>query len=208
MLPSGRLAPCSGPAFGPTGSSFHAKGYGFLSVTRFLVRLCEFCLEAPTWTIQMMTDNQGLLTRIEASLGYPDPFPTLTLASDWDVTHKITCGLRSLSTTPILKHVKGHQDSKMAYTQLPLDAQLNVDADMEAGFYQCTYPGQRPVIPRLASNPVQLHIGRRVISSQIKQKLRDASTVSTFLSYSARRFHWGPDTAATVDWPAYTQAIG
>jgi hypothetical protein len=62
-LPSGRrLARCSGPAFGSYGSSFQADGYGFLSVTQFLIRLCEFCAVSPSWTIQMMTDNLGLVT--------------------------------------------------------------------------------------------------------------------------------------------------
>jgi hypothetical protein len=37
-----RLARCSGPVFGPFGSSFRAEGYGFLSVSQFLVRLQEF----------------------------------------------------------------------------------------------------------------------------------------------------------------------
>jgi hypothetical protein len=55
----GWIARCSGPAFGPSGSSFCAKGYGFLSVTRFLVRLCKFCAVTPTWSVKMLTDNQG-----------------------------------------------------------------------------------------------------------------------------------------------------
>jgi hypothetical protein len=82
----------------------------------------------------MMTDNQGLITCLAASLPHFDPFPNLTHASDWDVTHEIACGLRSLTTINILQHVKGHQDNHMTYTSLPLEAQMNVDADAEAGF--------------------------------------------------------------------------
>jgi hypothetical protein len=142
-LPTGcRLARCSGPAYGPMGSSFRAEGYGFLSVTRFLVHLCEFCATTPSWTIKMLTDNKGLLTRLERSLPYPEPFPNLTLAPDWDVTNEIACGLRTVAQVPLLQHVKGHQDDHLAYMQSPLEAQLNIDADTEAGYFQCMYLAQ------------------------------------------------------------------
>jgi hypothetical protein len=72
VLPCGRrLVRCAGPAYGPTGSSFCAEGYGFLSLSRFLVRLCNFCSVQSTWPIKMLTHNQGLLTRLESSLPYP-----------------------------------------------------------------------------------------------------------------------------------------
>jgi hypothetical protein len=93
-LPTGqRLARCAGPAYGPYGSSFRAEGYGFLSVSRFLVRIQEFCQQQPTWRIQMMTDNQGLLTRVETSLPFVDPFPKYTLQADWDVTNEIVTSI-------------------------------------------------------------------------------------------------------------------
>jgi hypothetical protein len=65
-LPDGTcLAQCAGPAYGPFGTSFRAEGYGFLSVSRFLLRLHEYCGIQPAWCVQLMTDNLGLLTRIE-----------------------------------------------------------------------------------------------------------------------------------------------
>ncbi len=109
---------------------------------------------------------------------------------------------------PTLQHVKGHQDSNTEYAALSLEAQLNVDADVEAGFFQCTYPAQRPHIPRLPSNPVQLHLNGKVICARLKQQLREASTVPTYLAYVAKRFKWEPSVAAMIDWQAYTQAIG
>lgn len=79
-LPTGkRLVRCAGPTFGLYGSSFRAEGYGFLSVSRFLIRLQEFCQVQPRWRIQMTTDNEGLLTRVTSSLPHRDPFPNLTL---------------------------------------------------------------------------------------------------------------------------------
>jgi hypothetical protein len=75
-LPDGcRLARCSRPAFGPFGSSFQAEVYRFLLVSQFLVCLQEFCFMTPTWSIRMITDNNGLLTQLENSLPYIKPFP-------------------------------------------------------------------------------------------------------------------------------------
>jgi hypothetical protein len=73
-----------------------------------------------------MTDNLGLLTRIKKSLPYPEPFPNLTLLSDWDVTNEIVQTLHSTKMIPTLEHVQGHQDDHTPYEELTLDAQLNV----------------------------------------------------------------------------------
>jgi hypothetical protein len=208
-LPNGqRLARCSGPAYGPYGSSFRAEGYGFLSVSRFLVRIQEFCHEKPQWRIQMMTDNQGLLTRVETSLPFVDPFPNYTLQADWDVTNEIITSIRQLSNTPTFVHVKGHQDDGAEYETLPLNAQLNVDADEEAGIYQYTFPLQRPIVPRLPSNRAQLHIAGKVIPSKLKKRIREAFTVPPYLAYLQERFKWSDQCVNTVNWTAYTQAIG
>jgi hypothetical protein len=122
----------------------------------------------------MMTDNQGLLTRVGSSLRYPEPFPNVTLGPDWDVLNKIAKSLQTLTTAPRLLHVKGHQDSKMPYHQLPLNAPLNADADKEAGYFQCMHPAQRPLVPHISSNHVQLNLSGQVICSKLKQKIREA----------------------------------
>jgi hypothetical protein len=96
----------------------------------------------------MMTDNQGLLTRVEKSLPYPDPFPNNTLLANWDITNQITETLCKSATIPTFRHVKGHQDDKLPYHALNLgDAQLNIDANVEAGKFQVLYPTDQPIIP-------------------------------------------------------------
>jgi hypothetical protein len=156
----------------------------------------------------MMTDNKGLLTQLETSLPYIEPFPNLTLSADWDVTNEIVCSIRQLQTHTTLAHVKGHQDDHVPYDDLPLDAQLNVDADAEAGYYQQMFPAQRPLIPRLPSNHAQLHISGQVICSHVKSRIREAFTVPNYQQYLEARFKWTSQEHATVDWKAYTQSIG
>jgi hypothetical protein len=91
---------------------------------------------------------------------------------------------------------------------LPLNAQLNVDADEEAGIYQHTFPLQRPIIPRLPSNRAQLHIAGKVIPSKLKKRIREAFTVPPYMLYLQDRFNWSDQCIETVDWTAYTQATG
>jgi hypothetical protein len=95
-------------SYGPFGTSFQAEGYGFLSVSRFLYRLHAFCGIEPSWHIQLMTDNLRLLTRLEKSLPYPEPFPNLTLLPDCDVTNEVVQTLQVMQIQPSLEHVKGH----------------------------------------------------------------------------------------------------
>jgi hypothetical protein len=157
----------------------------------------------------MLTDNKGLLTRLASSFPHPAPFPNLTLLSDWDVTHEISKSLRTFLHPPTLCHVTGHQDDHTSYGELSLEAQLNVDADVEVGAYQCMYPAQRPLIPsRLPSNPVQLHIAGKVICAHLKQRIREAPTVPKYIAYVSKGFQWTPATEQTIDWQAYTQTIG
>jgi hypothetical protein len=208
-LPDGhRLAHCSGPAYGPFGTSFCAEGYGFLSVSRFILRLHEFCGIEPSWRIQLMTGNLGLLTRIEKSLPHPEPFPNLTLASDWDVTHKIVTTLQAMKIKSVLEHVYGHQDNHKPYEDLPLNTQLSVDSDAKAGSYQQIHPAHRPIIPRLPHNRAQLHISGQVISSKLKWTIREAFTVSPYMAYLRTRHQWTPQCQDTINWTAYHQAIG
>jgi hypothetical protein len=156
----------------------------------------------------MMTNNKGLLTRITSCLLHIEKFPNLTLQADWDVTNEIAISIQELAIPPVLRHVKGHQDSHTDYASLPLNAQLNVDANAEAGYYQCLHPKQRPIIPRLPSNRVQLHLDGKVIKSKLKKRIREAFTVPSYLCYLQKRFQWTDACVDNIDWLAYTQAIG
>jgi hypothetical protein len=112
-----------------------------------------------------------------------------------------------LAFTKTLCHAKDHQDFHQEYEALSLEAQLNVDANIEAGLYQCMHPAQCPMIPWLPSNPVQLHIAGKVICARLKQHIREAATVPKYLAYVEKRFHWTPEITATINWQAYTQSI-
>lgn len=95
--------------------------------------------------------------------------------------------------------MKGHKDSNTLYAALPLEAQLNVNADTEAGYYQCQNAVHWPIIPRLPSDCVQLHITGHVISSKAQKRIWEAFTLPPYLHYIQGRFQWTDTCAATID---------
>ena len=70
--------------------------------------------------------------------------PNSTHGSDCDVLAEIwaTRDLLSVTACPAVLHIKGHQDKKTACEQLPLSAQLKVDADKLAGNCMAAHPTQ------------------------------------------------------------------
>jgi hypothetical protein len=128
-----RLASCAGPAFG-RGSSHRAEATGMLSGARFLHHLTiVFCDQPILRPTTFKSDNKGPLTRITQRSQSSHNYPTATLAPDWDLIDELHDSLAHFTQPTPFTHVLGHQDDKAKYCNLPLDAQLNVDADHEAG---------------------------------------------------------------------------
>jgi hypothetical protein len=101
----------------------------------------------PLGPYQFITDNQGLIHRVITSLACNDPYPNSTLAANWDVVNKIVTTLQTMPIEQSFQHVKGHQDGKIAYDELPLHAKLNVDTDAKAGEYRYYHPERRASVP-------------------------------------------------------------
>jgi hypothetical protein len=77
----------------------------------------------------------------------------------------IFCAILLRTYLPAIKAPKQHT----AYAHLPLDdAQLDVDADAEAGCYQCMNPAQQSLVHCLPSNHALLHISGNVTLNELK----------------------------------------
>ncbi len=132
-----------GPARGPRPSSYRVEGYGLLSILRFLIRVAEFTGRVDAWSGVLVTDSQSVLKTLG---GGDKPFDATdepvridgesvvldVMCPDWDILIEIQNALKQLPDLK-LKFIKGHQDDKIPYAQLPLLARLNVDADAMAG---------------------------------------------------------------------------
>ncbi len=201
------LARCSGPAPGHE-SSFRSEGYGMLSAARFLQHLFEYCHETRAGPFQFITDNQGLIRRVMTSLAYDSPYPNSTLDADWDVVNEIVTTLQKMPIQHSFQHVKGHQDDKTEYADLPLNAKLNVDADAEAGEYRYNYPESRPRVPRLPSNPAQLHIRGITVSSHYRTEIEKASSLHQLRAYIQEKNKWTQTEMDYLNWAAERKALG
>eukprot|EP00534_Pseudo-nitzschia_fraudulenta_P011028 CAMPEP_0201215086 /NCGR_PEP_ID=MMETSP0851-20130426/188763_1 /ASSEMBLY_ACC=CAM_ASM_000631 /TAXON_ID=183588 /ORGANISM="Pseudo-nitzschia fraudulenta, Strain WWA7" /LENGTH=282 /DNA_ID=CAMNT_0047504501 /DNA_START=938 /DNA_END=1784 /DNA_ORIENTATION=- len=88
-------------------------------------------------------------------------------------------------------HVRGHQDRDTAYSDLDLNAQLNVEADrLAAAFYDHPEANfEERVLPN-PSCPAQLVIAGIDVTSNYKTLLIRAYTEPRYLEYLQRRFDW------------------
>ena len=206
-LPCGtRLATCAGNAPGFFVTSFRAEGYGLLSMARFLLHLFAFCHLPIPPRISLSTDNEGLVTRIATCRACAIEHPNTSLKPDWDVVRSIADTLL-LFPAPKITHVKGHQDKTVPYADLPLRAQLNVDADHLAGEFHATFSPTPERVTRLGSNPVQFHLPSGTITSKVKQVVRKAATTPPLQDYICESTLWSPQTFDAVDWLPHGQAL-
>jgi len=129
-----RLLHVSGPACGAHSNSYRAEGCGILSIMWFLFRVHSFVTGtlSDSW---LCCDNKSMVASSHKMPAEWKRTPNSTHASNCDVLAEIwaTRDLLPVSACPAMLHIKGHQDKKTACEQLPLPAQLNVDADKLAG---------------------------------------------------------------------------
>jgi hypothetical protein len=103
--------------------------------------------------------------------------------------------------------VKGHQDDKIDYADLPLHAQLNCDADHEAVYHQSIYAAYCPTVPRIPLNGAQLHINDATINSGYKTAIRNAFTAPELLQQIKTRNQWSSSTLVTVNLTSHKQTL-
>jgi hypothetical protein len=119
-----------------------------LSGARFLYHLTQYCAQPINRPTIFTTDNKGLLTRIRRRIEYDANFATATVAPDWYLVEDLHCALSHFKLPPEFAHVEGYQDDNKSYDKLTLTAQLNVDADHEAGNFQWNHvPNLRDLVP-------------------------------------------------------------
>jgi hypothetical protein len=198
-----RIAQNCGPAFGYRTSSFRAEGYGLLSYIRLIYRAFEFTGNTLPSNLHIHTDSESCLKQLQKMLAYPFYFPNLTMSSDWDVLQAIIATMRSFNNKPTLSHVTGHQDRTIAFDNLSLPAQLNVEADDLAGCYVYD-PNTNPSrVPRISGNTVQVHIPKGTITSRLKSVIRRQASEPAMRDHLCNRNGWNKNEFQLIDWPTH-----
>jgi hypothetical protein len=202
-----RLVYCAGPAFG-RGSSHRAEATGMLLGARFLHHIVIYCAQPILRPTTFTSDNKGLLTRIKQRSQYLLTYATATLAPGWDLIDQLYHSLAHFNQTTPFTHVKGHQDDKKAHHALPLDAQLNVDADHEAGNFHWNYPPTvRDKVPITATTRVHLHLNHRTITGHYRYHIRTAASQEAFFQQCREIHAWTPAVFQLLHLPTLRSAV-
>ncbi len=128
------------------------------------------------------------------------------LCPDWDILIEIQHALKQLPELQ-LKFIKGHQDDKIPYAQLPLLARLNVDADAMAGSYQDCHGQDRPVALIMPRTRVQLHLLEGTVTSSHAATLRHAYCGQPLLEAVRIKNSWSEATVTSINWQAHGSAL-
>jgi hypothetical protein len=178
----GSKGPCNG-----RGNSLRAEAAGMLSATMFLSILCNY-LHIPVFNVVCISDNAELIRRCKAHLHYKEPFPNKTLRSEYVVTEQIYRTQAAYNIKATFYWVKGHQDNNKTYEELPLEAQLNIDADELAGEFQEEYGKFRPLVHVLPSCPAMLAMRGISITSNYRKQLIRAYVEPQYIQHLQYKF--------------------
>ena len=205
-----RILSCSGWAYGCTiGNSMRAEAYGCLSWVIFLNLLrIYFKID---WTdniqLQQFTDSASLLSRLSHLRRQAYTTANSTLASDWDVIQMINQTLLQLPEYP-LHHVHGHQDDECSFEDLPLPAQLNVEADHLAGQVHHTSPPSNLLqVIQFPCNKAQLNIAGNTCTGKYPSAIRFARHAPSLEEYIQHRHQISSIHYRTIDTIAHSTAL-
>ena len=212
-----QVATGMGPARGPRPASYRAEGYGLLSILRFLIRVAEFTGKVEPWSGILVTDSQSILKTLAGgdmkfnAVDEPVSIDGTTvvldvLCPDWDLLIEIQHALSQLPGLR-LKYVKGHQDDATPYAQLPLFAQLNVDADGKAGQFQDLHGQDRPVVLLTPRTHVLLHLLDGTVTSSFAASLRHAYCGPPLMEYIRIKNKWTAAVVESINWQAHGSAL-
>ena len=95
----------------------------------------------------------------------------MSLKAEFDLTEQIYLSHKALNIQANFQHVKGHQDKNKKKKDLPPFAQLNIEADQEAGEYRLQFGKFLPVTPVLPACQAVLSIQGLSVTNNYKSNL-------------------------------------
>ena len=179
---------------------FRAEAYGMLAAIRFLKQTCVWNDTWPTTnkTITVYSDNMSLIQRISWHHKRIVVTPKNVSAADYDTEKAITSTIDYLETKNIfiqVQHVKGHQDKKRKKQDLPKEAQMNIEADIEATIALETRSQKHEYNPLPETRAMLYKQGQPVTSREAKT-LRRAYLSQDLLQHMKQREKWKRESTA------------
>ena len=155
----------SGSVPGLDPRSYRAEGLTGLTVLKHISTFCGR-LQLPPLR-RLNCNNLGLVKKVSYFSKYHLAPVKCVLHSEYDVLFQAFQLLNAYPTQPGILHVEGHQDDKIPYINLPLPAQLNVDADRLATRELFEQPNLIHHVPLFPSSKVQLPLGGTSITHDL-----------------------------------------
>ena len=191
--------------------SFRAEGYGMLAALRYLYHACKY---ATTWPhekkkITIYCDNKSLIQRIRWHKKRTTVTPKNTSAPDYDLEISITNTIDELAKHNIIikeQHVKGHQDKHTQYHQLPREAQLNIEADIEATIALDNHTTNNNYTQPPAVRTMLYNYGQPTTSKEAIT-LRRAYLSHDLRHHMIHRENWEQHVPDTICWEAHKRAL-
>ena len=205
------LTRCSSLVLGFAISSYRAEGCGILSALQFLHHMRQMHRQpgdnphAP----YLVCDNLSLTKRVTQIMEYTTIYPNTTLEAEWDCLSQIRATAHALDTiNPTIKHIKGHQDDKTPYKELPLLAQMNCNADAFANAFLRDNPEISHInIHQFPAGECVLQLTHGTITRALKQACSEARNLPPLITHLTMKNKWFHDHVFDwVDWVAHGQA--
>ena len=143
-----------------------------LSASVFIAPLQQYSkFENDPLSIIYVSHNLNLIRKESSHKNYNNPYANTTLSSEFNVTEQIYLINKANKIRSYYSWIKGHQDDDEEEEDIPLLAQLNIEADRIAGEFQHTNGHYQHIAPMLTSCPATLSIRNISITSKYRHHL-------------------------------------
>jgi hypothetical protein len=193
---------------GPDPRSYRAEAHAMAAVFLCMLILHQVAPHhaGSYQSLDIFSDNQGLVDKIKEMMEWEKLYPSSALLSEWDILSVIMEFIPQLPLPPAVQHVKGHQDKDSPVKSLPLQAQLNCEADVLAREALVAVLTPIPMSPVFPSAVCQLDIADTTVSRKVPASLRFSAAEPAMTEYLRDRNNWDSQTFASVSWPAFSAA--
>eukprot|EP00957_Ditylum_brightwellii_P204084 15337608-Ditylum_brightwellii.AAC.2 len=157
--------------------------------------------------IHLYLDNESVINRIIWQKSYSYNCLFHIIDPQWGVIAQIVQIFCILSCADMLTHVEDHHlDKDIAYEDLDLLTQLNVNADFLAIEYRASSGRKHKTIPRHSVNKAQLHIACTTITLNYYKFIRLHATIEQLMAYAQEKYGCDSLIINQIDWKAFPDA--
>jgi hypothetical protein len=169
----------------------------------FVQLVFEFCRRPMSGTLKVRFDNQGLLKKQTSFRKFALAKYSAALHSEWEAVISVYNMMDRFPNLPVLKHVYGHQDKDIAFADLPLDAQMNIEADALATMELSEFSSTLHQVPFDPESRVMLSIDGTTLTWRLETTIRTKARLPALITYFSDRLNWDQRTFHTVDWDTF-----